>query len=85
MCTGYAGKWQTELKCLYKQRKDEIMKNSSKWKMWRAILDLRTCLICRKNHGKIYATDEFVPRFHRPIQTMTIITRLSRLYKGKTK
>ena len=63
MCTGSAEKWQTELKCLYKQRKDEIMKNSSKWKMWRATLDLRTCLICRKNHGKIYETDEFVSPF----------------------
>ncbi len=39
------------------------MKYSSKWKMWRAILDLRTCLICRKNHGKIYEIDEFVSPF----------------------
>ena len=31
--------------------------------MWRAILDLRTCLICRKNHGKIYEVDEFVSTF----------------------
>ena len=40
-------------------RKGTLM-NSSKWKMWKAILDLRTCLICRKNHGKIYEINEFV-------------------------
>ena len=31
--------------------------------MWKAMLDLKTCLNCRKNHGKIYETDEFVAPF----------------------
>ena len=36
------------------------MKESEKWKMWRAILDFKTCLNCRKNHGKIYEINEVV-------------------------
>ena len=28
--------------------------------MWKAILDFKTCLNCRKNHGKIYEINEFV-------------------------
>ena len=38
----------------------EKMRYSSKWKMWKAILDFKICLNCRKNHGKIYEINEFV-------------------------
>lgn len=31
---------------------------SSRWKNWKATLDLRTCIDCVKRHGKIYAADE---------------------------
>lgn len=31
---------------------------SSKWKMWHTIPDLKTCLNCRKNNGKIYDIDK---------------------------
>ena len=33
---------------------------SKKWKMWRTILDLKTCRDCRKKHGKIYEIQEKV-------------------------
>ena len=33
---------------------------STRWKNWLAILDLKTCLMCRNLHGKIFDTDEFV-------------------------
>ena len=34
------------------------MRYSTNWKYWDAVLDLRTCLICRRLRGKIYAIDE---------------------------
>ena len=33
---------------------------SKKWKMWKAILDIKTCRDCRKKHGKIYEIKEKV-------------------------
>ena len=33
---------------------------STKWKNWIAILDIKTCLNCRKLHGKIFGTDEII-------------------------
>lgn len=33
---------------------------STRWKSWITILDLKTCLMCRKLHGKIFGTDDFV-------------------------
>ena len=33
---------------------------SKKWKMWRTILDLKTCYDCREKHGKIYEIKEKV-------------------------
>lgn len=33
---------------------------SSKWKMWKTIIDLKTCLICRQNNGKIYGIKDKV-------------------------
>lgn len=32
---------------------------SLNYKNWIAQLDLKTCLVCRGNHGKIYERDEF--------------------------
>ena len=31
---------------------------STEYKMWKAIVDLRTCFSCRTTHGKIYCADE---------------------------
>lgn len=39
---------------------------SSKWKHWKATLDLKTCVDCRRNHGKIYAITE-VPNPEPPL------------------
>ncbi len=33
---------------------------SKKWKMWEAILDLKTCYDCREKYGKIYEIKEKV-------------------------
>ena len=33
---------------------------SENWKIWIAEIDVSTCLICRKQNGKIYDIDEFV-------------------------
>lgn len=33
---------------------------SKKWKMWKAILDIKTCYDCREKHGKIYEIKEKV-------------------------
>ena len=34
------------------------MNYSKKWKMWNEMPDFKTCLNCRKNHGKIYKIEE---------------------------
>lgn len=44
------------------------MKYSTKWKMWKAILDFKTCLNCRKNNGKIYDIHE-TGHPHPPLHT----------------
>ena len=31
---------------------------STKWKTWKAKLDIKTCFACKKIHGKIYSADE---------------------------
>ena len=36
------------------------MRYSKNWKNWIAVLDLKTCKICRRNHGKIYQINENV-------------------------
>lgn len=36
------------------------MKYSSKWKEWSSIIDLKTCVPCRTNNGKIYGIDAVV-------------------------
>ena len=35
---------------------------STKWKNWIAILDLKTCVYCRKMHGKIFGENEIYMR-----------------------
>ena len=42
------------------QKGGEKVRYSTKWKMWRAKLDYKTCLNCRNNNGKIYDIDEIV-------------------------
>lgn len=37
---------------------EPIFDNSSKYKNWIAVLDLKTCYVCRKMHGKIWLIDE---------------------------
>ena len=59
------------------------MKESKKWKMWKAILDFTTCLNCRKEHGKIYEINEIVypsPPLHQNCRC--IIERLKVLLAG---
>lgn len=59
------------------------MRYSIKWKMWKAILDLKTCLNCRKNNGKIYEMNEKVypePPIHPYCRC--IIERLKAIYAG---
>ncbi len=56
---------------------------SNKWKEWVAQLDFKTCLICRKNNGKIYDINEFVylePPIHPNCRC--IIERLKVLLAG---
>lgn len=33
---------------------------SSRWKEWKAVIDLKTCLNCRRTNGKIYSINETV-------------------------
>ena len=33
---------------------------SSRWKHWKAVLDLKLCRECRRRHGKIYAANEIL-------------------------
>lgn len=37
---------------------EPVFANSSKYKNWIAVLDLKTCYVCRKMHGKIWLIDE---------------------------
>lgn len=43
------------------------MSYSKKWKEWVATLDLRTCLICRAYHGKIYEINEILEEPSPPV------------------
>ena len=59
------------------------MNYSEKWKIWVSKLDVLTCLICRKQNGKIYALEERVipePPIHPNCRC--IIERLKTLYAG---
>ena len=59
------------------------MRYSTKWKIWKAILDLKTCLNCRKNNGKIYDINEKVdpePPLHPKCRC--VIERLKSIYAG---
>ena len=39
---------------------DPITTQSTNYKNWRAILDLKTCIDCRSRHGQIYSINEVV-------------------------
>ena len=39
---------------------------SSLWKYWRAVLDLKLCEECRSHHGKIYSANE-IPDIEPPL------------------
>lgn len=39
------------------------MHYSKKWKIWKTMIDFKTCLICRKRNGKIYDIDKIVDPF----------------------
>ena len=59
------------------------MRYSTKWKMWKTILDLKTCLNCRRNNGKIYNMNEKVdpePPLHPNCRCA--IERLKAIYAG---
>lgn len=56
---------------------------STKWRNWAAILDLKTCLSCRKLHGKIYGPDEQIdpePPLHENCRCE--IKQLQAIYAG---
>lgn len=56
---------------------------SSKWKMWKSTLDLKTCLTCRNNNGKIYSISEVAspsPPLHQNCRC--VIERLKVLLAG---
>ncbi len=56
--------WETpECICVQKDLLESFIPptfESTDYKNWIAILDLKTCMDCRKNHGKIYEIDEQV-------------------------
>lgn len=56
---------------------------STKWKSWKATTDLKTCLNCRKENGKIYSINESVyptPPLHPNCRC--VIERLKTLLAG---
>lgn len=56
---------------------------STKWKNWIAILDLKTCVYCRKMHGKIFGENEILyeePPIHENCRCE--IKRLKAIYDG---
>ena len=56
---------------------------STKWKNWIAILDLKTCVYCRKMHGKVFGEDEILyedPPIHENCRCE--IKRLKAIYDG---
>lgn len=45
---------------------EPIFANSSKYKNWIAVLDLKTYYVCRKMHGKIWLSNE-IPEMEPPV------------------
>lgn len=39
---------------------EPVTTQSKNYKNWKAILDLKTCIVCRSRHGQIYGIDEVV-------------------------
>ena len=59
------------------------MTESKKWKMWRAVLDVKTCKDCREKHGKIYKMSEIVkPRPPLHINCRCIIEKMKVILAG---
>ena len=56
------------------------MTESKKWKMWRAVLDVKTCKDCREKHGKIYQMSEIVKP--RPPLHICIIEKMKVILAG---
>lgn len=59
------------------------MKYSSKWKAWKTMIDLKTCLNCRKKNGKTYSINDLVypaPPLH--LNCRCVIERLTTLLAG---
>jgi len=57
---------------------------STKWTMWKSVLDLKTCLSCRMNHGKIYDINEIIfpePPLH--LHCRCAIERIKTLLAGR--
>lgn len=56
---------------------------SVNWKMWKATLDLRTCLGCKDMHGKIYRIKDVVTS-HPPLhpRCRCLIERLKSIRAG---
>ncbi len=65
------------------KQKGNVTVESSVYKNWIAKLDPKTCLLCKKQHGKIFLADEIVdpkPPLH--FRCRCIITRMKALYAG---
>ncbi len=59
------------------------MISSTKWKMWKTILDLKTCLSCRQNNGKIYDINKIVyPALPLHLNCRCTIERLKAIFAG---
>lgn len=59
------------------------MTESKKWKMWRSVLDVKTCKDCREKHGKIYKMVEIVkPRPPLHINCRCIIEKMKVILAG---
>lgn len=61
----------------------QMTQPSGLWKTWKAILDIKTCIYCRKLHGKIFAYDEQL-RYNVPLheKCRCIITLLQAILAG---
>lgn len=56
---------------------------STKYKMWRAILDLKTCFDCRSLHGKIFLANKPIePRPPLHLNCRCVIEFLKALFAG---
>ena len=62
---------------------EPVTTQSANYENWRAILDLKTCVYCRKMHGKVFGEDEILyeePPIHENCRCE--IKRLKAIYDG---